>query len=155
MSKLAHAERARRLKVISKENPLPLDTKVRHSTLVVGALMEAQKPNETWGLTDPVRRGSWTVDTPSFAALLDLDAEHADEDIVTVQTGLGGAFFSDSLSKLLRCESHKPALELAVKILESYEKLKRDKDSLDNISEHITESFDEILCFCRTTTGKW
>ena len=94
MSKLAHAERARRLKVISKETPLPLETKARHSKLVVGALMEAQKPNDTWGLIDPVRRGSWTVDTPSFAALLDLDAEHAEEDIVTVQTGLGGAFFS-------------------------------------------------------------
>ena len=59
------------------------------------------------------------------------------------------------MSKLLRCESHKPALELAVKILESYEKLKQDKDSLDNISEHITECFDEMLCFCRMTTGVW
>ena len=155
--KLANAERAKRLKIVAKDTVLPLITRILHSQACLGASLEICKHDSVWQLIDPVMRASWTVDMPGFAALIGggQDVALSDESLMEVKQGYSSGFFSDSLSKMLRYDSHQPALDLSVKILTEYEKLQKNEGDLDAINEGLAEVFDEILCTCRMVCAVW
>lgn len=66
LPKLAHSERARRLKLIAKDVDLPIVTRMLHGHLVLGCAMECGKADLVWQMLDPVRRAAWCVDMPMF-----------------------------------------------------------------------------------------